>query len=109
MANDLIMPYAKNNQDHTPSSSMLGLSVGPTLLFTFIPFYEMTLHTLSKSRLLKAVTWQMPASSTERLPPRKEMTPEGLMCRRRKHSLTHLGSIKQKKQLACTFTDPPSG
>ncbi|GFO28203.1 hypothetical protein PoB_005470800 [Plakobranchus ocellatus] len=28
------MPYAKNNQDPTPGSPMLGLSVGPTLLFT---------------------------------------------------------------------------
>ncbi|GFN99990.1 hypothetical protein PoB_002649600 [Plakobranchus ocellatus] len=34
MANYLIMPYAKNNQDPTPGSQMLGLSVGPTLLFT---------------------------------------------------------------------------
>ncbi|GFO44098.1 hypothetical protein PoB_007060300 [Plakobranchus ocellatus] len=30
MANYLIMPYAKNNQDLTPGSSMLGLSMGPT-------------------------------------------------------------------------------
>ncbi|GFO14566.1 RNA-directed DNA polymerase from mobile element jockey [Plakobranchus ocellatus] len=33
MANCLIMPYAKNNQDSTPGSPMLGLSVGSTLLF----------------------------------------------------------------------------
>ncbi|GFO31842.1 mannose-binding protein c, partial [Plakobranchus ocellatus] len=32
------MLYAKNNQDSTPGSPMLGLSVGPTLLlFFFIP------------------------------------------------------------------------
>ncbi|GFO21838.1 hypothetical protein PoB_004834300 [Plakobranchus ocellatus] len=30
MANYLIMPYAKNNQDPTTGSPMLGLSVGPT-------------------------------------------------------------------------------
>ncbi|GFO28814.1 hypothetical protein PoB_005531900 [Plakobranchus ocellatus] len=35
MANYLIMPHAKNNQDPTPGSPMLGLSVGPTLIFTF--------------------------------------------------------------------------
>ncbi|GFO21536.1 hypothetical protein PoB_004804100 [Plakobranchus ocellatus] len=33
MANYLIMPYAKNNQNPTPGSPMLGLNVGPTLLF----------------------------------------------------------------------------
>ncbi|GFN89395.1 hypothetical protein PoB_001590100 [Plakobranchus ocellatus] len=31
-ANYLIMPYAKNNQDPTPGSTMHGLSVGPFLL-----------------------------------------------------------------------------
>ncbi|GFN74325.1 hypothetical protein PoB_000083100 [Plakobranchus ocellatus] len=33
MANYLIMPYAKNNQDSTPVSPMLVPSVGPTLLY----------------------------------------------------------------------------
>ncbi|GFN86254.1 hypothetical protein PoB_001276000 [Plakobranchus ocellatus] len=32
MANYLIMPYAKNNQNPTPGSPMLGLRVRPTLL-----------------------------------------------------------------------------
>ncbi|GFO33394.1 hypothetical protein PoB_005989900 [Plakobranchus ocellatus] len=32
MANYLIMPYAKNNQDPPPGSPMLGLSTGSTLL-----------------------------------------------------------------------------
>ncbi|GFO01851.1 hypothetical protein PoB_002835600 [Plakobranchus ocellatus] len=31
MANYLIMPYAKNNQDPTPDSQMLRLNVGPSL------------------------------------------------------------------------------
>ncbi|GFO45933.1 hypothetical protein PoB_007243800 [Plakobranchus ocellatus] len=35
MANCLIMPYAKNNQDPTPGYPMLWLSVGLTLLFFF--------------------------------------------------------------------------
>ncbi|GFO19294.1 hypothetical protein PoB_004579900 [Plakobranchus ocellatus] len=30
------MPYAKNNQDDTPGSPMLGLSVEPTLLYSII-------------------------------------------------------------------------
>ncbi|GFO31760.1 hypothetical protein PoB_005826500 [Plakobranchus ocellatus] len=30
------MPYAKNNQDPTPGSPMLGLSVGPTLLLVIL-------------------------------------------------------------------------
>ncbi|GFO03359.1 hypothetical protein PoB_002986400 [Plakobranchus ocellatus] len=34
MANYPIMAYAKNNQDPTPGSPMLGLSVGPTLLYS---------------------------------------------------------------------------
>ncbi|GFN94485.1 hypothetical protein PoB_002099100 [Plakobranchus ocellatus] len=34
-ANYLIMPFAKNNQDHTPGSPMLGLSMGPSLLKQF--------------------------------------------------------------------------
>ncbi|GFO42209.1 hypothetical protein PoB_006871400 [Plakobranchus ocellatus] len=32
IANYLIMPHAKNNQDPTTGSLMFGLSVGPTLL-----------------------------------------------------------------------------
>ncbi|GFO49993.1 hypothetical protein PoB_007649800 [Plakobranchus ocellatus] len=35
MANYLIKPYAKNNQDPTPGSPMLGQSVEPTLLTLF--------------------------------------------------------------------------
>ncbi|GFN82237.1 hypothetical protein PoB_000874300 [Plakobranchus ocellatus] len=32
MVNYLIIPYAKNNQDPTPGSPVLGPSMGPTLL-----------------------------------------------------------------------------
>ncbi|GFN75949.1 hypothetical protein PoB_000245500 [Plakobranchus ocellatus] len=36
MANYLIKPNAKNNQDPTPGSPMFELSVGPTLLYLLI-------------------------------------------------------------------------
>ncbi|GFN89927.1 hypothetical protein PoB_001643300 [Plakobranchus ocellatus] len=40
MANFLIMPYVKNNQDPTSASPMLGLSVGPTLLSLLVYIYD---------------------------------------------------------------------
>ncbi|GFO29287.1 1-phosphatidylinositol 4,5-bisphosphate phosphodiesterase delta-4, partial [Plakobranchus ocellatus] len=43
------MPYAKNIQDPIPGSPMLGLSVGPILLFTAhvgFPFHRMWLYLL---------------------------------------------------------------
>ncbi|GFO34222.1 chromosome 15 open reading frame 61 [Plakobranchus ocellatus] len=50
MANHLIMLNAKNNQDPTPGSPMLGLSVGPTLLLpcTCTSLYSFIIYPVNK-------------------------------------------------------------